>query len=204
MIIEGEFKLLKKSLFTDGWGQRISFFVCCNRHHHLCCLRSLFLERIVDAHKKNDEAVKQPKSCRKGYMGQVYFERNGSMQGVWTVLNFCFLLQLRLLSNLVMKQKAIDTWMEEFTSQPLWKVTTRCWDAICCYAGMWEERSREDFDGALTGTVLLLRISLRTNWSVSTTSMSGVNRAEAARNRTTTRNIVTKKTFMARLRRRTR
>ncbi len=27
----------------------------------------------MDAHKKNEEAVKQPKSCRKGYMGQVNF-----------------------------------------------------------------------------------------------------------------------------------
>lgn len=30
-----------------------------------------FLERIVDAHKRNSEAVKQPKSCGKGYLGQV-------------------------------------------------------------------------------------------------------------------------------------
>mmetsp|Transcript_67685 Transcript_67685/g.180946 ORF Transcript_67685/g.180946 Transcript_67685/m.180946 type:complete len:611 (+) Transcript_67685:329-2161(+) len=76
MILEGESKALKQSLFTD------------------CTL----LERIVDAHKLNDEALKQPKSCRKGYMGQ-----------------------LRLVSNLVNKQKTKDTWMEEYTGQPLWK-----------------------------------------------------------------------------------
>lgn len=76
MIIEGGSQALKRSLFTDG----------------------ALLNRIVDAHKRNDEAVKQPKSCRKGYMGQ-----------------------LRLVSNLVMKQKALDTWMEEFTTQDSWK-----------------------------------------------------------------------------------
>jgi hypothetical protein len=48
-IITGENRAIKESLFTDG----------------------KILTRIIDAHGANDEALKQPKSCRKGYMGQL-------------------------------------------------------------------------------------------------------------------------------------
>ena len=75
----------------------------------------------MDAHKQNNEAVKQPKSCGKGYMGQVHFCMITSKMRMRTIMVSGGLRQLRLLANLVQKQKALDTWMEEFTSQAHWK-----------------------------------------------------------------------------------
>jgi hypothetical protein len=67
---------LKRSLFSDG---RI-------------------LDVIMDAHANNDGYVKQPKSCRKGYMGH-----------------------LRLISNQIIKQADLDEWMWEFTESERWR-----------------------------------------------------------------------------------
>jgi len=56
------------------------------------------LTRIIDAHKHNDEALNQPKSCRKGYMGQ-----------------------LRLISNLIQKQATNgEAWMRAYTDGADW------------------------------------------------------------------------------------
>jgi len=55
------------------------------------------LTRIIDAHKDNDEAVKQPKSCRKGYMGQ-----------------------LRQISNLIQDRAKEEAWMRTYTQGPEW------------------------------------------------------------------------------------
>ena len=68
-------KEIKESLFTDG----------------------ALLTRIIDAHKHNEEALKQPKSCRKGYMGQ-----------------------LRLISNLIQKQASSEEWMHAYTQGEDW------------------------------------------------------------------------------------
>ena len=68
-------KDIKESLFTDG----------------------ALLTRIIDAHKHNVEALKQPKSCRKGYMGQ-----------------------LRLISNLIQKQSNGEEWMHAYTRGEDW------------------------------------------------------------------------------------
>mmetsp|Transcript_15148 Transcript_15148/g.36977 ORF Transcript_15148/g.36977 Transcript_15148/m.36977 type:complete len:611 (+) Transcript_15148:93-1925(+) len=56
------------------------------------------LERIIDAHAANDEHAKQPKACRKGYMGQ-----------------------LRLISNTVMQQAGLEAWMREYTERDAWR-----------------------------------------------------------------------------------
>jgi hypothetical protein len=55
------------------------------------------LTRIVQAHKDNDEALKQPKSCRKGYMGQ-----------------------LRLISNLIQQKAKEEAWMRVHTQGHEW------------------------------------------------------------------------------------
>lgn len=57
------------------------------------------LTRIIAAHKDNDEALKQPKSCRKGYMGQ-----------------------LRLISNLIQDKAKQETcaWMRVYTERQDW------------------------------------------------------------------------------------
>lgn len=75
IVITGENRAIKESLFTDG----------------------TILTRIIDAHKHNDEDLKQPKSCRKGYMGQ-----------------------LRLISNLIQKQAKSDEWMCDYTTGAPW------------------------------------------------------------------------------------
>mmetsp|Transcript_2494 Transcript_2494/g.3963 ORF Transcript_2494/g.3963 Transcript_2494/m.3963 type:complete len:603 (-) Transcript_2494:38-1846(-) len=76
IVIMGENKAIKESLFTDG----------------------KILTRIIDAHKHNDEALNQPKSCRKGYMGQ-----------------------LRLISNLIQKQATNgEAWMRAYTDGADW------------------------------------------------------------------------------------
>jgi len=75
IVITGENKEIKESLFTDG----------------------ALLTRIIDAHKHNEEALKQPKSCRKGYMGQ-----------------------LRLISNLIQKQASSEEWMHAYTQGEDW------------------------------------------------------------------------------------
>ena len=55
------------------------------------------LTRIIQAHKDNDEALKQPKSCRKGYMGQ-----------------------LRLISNLIQQKATEEAWMRAHTQAHDW------------------------------------------------------------------------------------
>jgi len=75
IVITGENKAIKESLFTDG----------------------KILTRIIDAHKHNDEALEQPKSCRKGYMGQ-----------------------LRLISNLIQTQATGEAWMRVYTDGADW------------------------------------------------------------------------------------
>mmetsp|Transcript_6373 Transcript_6373/g.14944 ORF Transcript_6373/g.14944 Transcript_6373/m.14944 type:complete len:624 (-) Transcript_6373:68-1939(-) len=76
MIVKGENEAFKRSLFTDA----------------------NILSRIVDAHKKNDEAMKKPKACRKGYMGQ-----------------------LRLISNMIIQEATVDIWMTEYTGTEEWQ-----------------------------------------------------------------------------------
>ncbi len=71
---------LKRSLFSDG---RI-------------------LDVILDAHVQNDAYVKQPKSCRKGYMGH-----------------------LRMISNQIIKQAELDEWMWEYTENDRWMTYVR-------------------------------------------------------------------------------
>lgn len=75
IIIKGENRAMSESLLTDG----------------------KMLTRIIDAHKDNDEAVKQPKSCRKGYMGQ-----------------------LRQISNLIQDRAKEEAWMRTYTQGPEW------------------------------------------------------------------------------------
>jgi len=74
-VLKSQNKDIKESLFTDG----------------------ALLTRIIDAHKHNEEALKQPKSCRKGYMGQ-----------------------LRLISNLIQKQANGEEWMHAYTRGEDW------------------------------------------------------------------------------------
>jgi len=76
MVVKGENEAFKRSLFTDAD----------------------ILQRIVDAHHKNEEAMKLPKACRKGYMGQ-----------------------LRLIANMIIQESATDRWMEEYTSSAAWQ-----------------------------------------------------------------------------------
>jgi len=75
IIITGENRAMSESLLTDA----------------------NMLARIIDAHKDNDEAVKQPKSCRKGYMGQ-----------------------LRQISNLIQDRAKQEAWMRTYTESPEW------------------------------------------------------------------------------------
>ena len=78
VIITGGSRAIKEAIFIDG----------------------KILTRIIDAHKANDEALKQPKSCRRGYMGQ-----------------------LRLISNLIQAQvtgSSSDEWMRVYTDSEEW------------------------------------------------------------------------------------
>ncbi|EKX54521.1 hypothetical protein GUITHDRAFT_99998 [Guillardia theta CCMP2712] len=59
---------------------------------------SKILDRIMEAHVKNDEALKQPKSTRKGYMGH-----------------------LRLISNLIVEKSACDSSISSYTKREDWQ-----------------------------------------------------------------------------------
>lgn len=78
VIITGGSRAIKEAIFIDG----------------------KILTRIIDAHRANDEALKQPKSCLRGYMGQ-----------------------LRLISNLIQAQatgSSSDEWMRAYTDSEEW------------------------------------------------------------------------------------
>eukprot|EP00282_Hemiselmis_andersenii_P023543 CAMPEP_0172010284 /NCGR_PEP_ID=MMETSP1041-20130122/7652_1 /TAXON_ID=464988 /ORGANISM="Hemiselmis andersenii, Strain CCMP439" /LENGTH=551 /DNA_ID=CAMNT_0012664643 /DNA_START=95 /DNA_END=1747 /DNA_ORIENTATION=+ len=76
-MLQGGNEDLKRSLFTDGE----------------------LLDRIISAHARNDEWVKEPKRSRLGYMGQ-----------------------LRNIANTIMAHSKQDgnEWMSEYISQPAW------------------------------------------------------------------------------------